>query len=73
MLTKTAETHFGGRAGIARALGPSRTVSAVYQWKDVVPLAAARKLAELSGGVVPVVDDLYDQYGRILRTSHSAA
>jgi hypothetical protein len=73
MLTQTAESHFGGRAGIARVLAPSRTVSAIYQWGEVVPLAAARQLAELSGGAIAVADNLYDQYGRILRKSQGAA
>lgn len=69
MLTATAESHFGGRAGIARVLTADkrRTISAVYQWGDVVPLAAAHELAELSGGACSVVDDLYDRYGRIIR------
>lgn len=67
MLIQTAESFFGGCAGIARVLHPSRTVSAVYQWKKkgVVPLMAAQQLAELSGGKLAVDLDLYDEYGNI--------
>lgn len=69
MLLKTAEEFFGGCAQIARLLSSSetRTVSAVYQWKEkgVVPLMAARQLAQLSRGKLKVDDSLYDQYGRI--------
>jgi hypothetical protein len=69
MLIQTAESFFGGCAGIARALAPRRTVSAVYQWKKkgVVPLAAAQQLAALSGGELTVDTDLYDQYGNIVK------
>lgn len=69
MLIQTAESFFGGCAGIARALRPNRSVSAVYQWKKkgVVPLAAAQQLAGLSGGKVPVDIGLYDRYGNILK------
>lgn len=67
MLTSTAESHFGGRAGIARALNGSRTVSAIYQWGEVVPLAAARRLAALSEGAIPVVESMYDELGKIIR------
>ena len=67
MLTQTAESHFGGRAGIARALATHRTVSAIYQWGDIVPLMAARELAEKSGGAIQVDESLYDRYGRPLR------
>jgi hypothetical protein len=73
MLTQTAELHFGGRAGIARVLAPKRTQSAIYQWGEVVPLAAARDLALLSGGAIGVDDGLYDQYGRIARKTQGAA
>jgi hypothetical protein len=68
MLIQTAESFFGGCAGIARALKPNRTVSAVYQWKKkgVVPLVAAQQLAELSGGKLAVDPHLYDQWGNIL-------
>jgi hypothetical protein len=68
MLIQTAESFFGGCAGIARALAPNRTVSAVYQWKKkgVVPLMAAQQLAELSGGKIEVDFALYDDYGNIL-------
>lgn len=67
MLIQTAESFFGGCAGIARALHPIRTVSAVYQWKKkgVVPLAAAQQLADLSGGKLSVDAALYDEYGNI--------
>ncbi len=67
MLTKTAERYFEGRAGIVRALEGSRSVSAVYQWGDVVPLAAARRLATLADGKLEVVESMYDELGRIAR------
>lgn len=73
MLTKSAEKHFGSRSDIARVLKGRRTVSAVYQWGDVVPLMAARTLAELSEGKVPVDESLYDQYGRIESKSNPTA
>jgi hypothetical protein len=69
MLLKTAEEYFGGCKQIARLLSSTdtRTVSAVYQWKEkgVIPLVAARQLAQLSRGKLKVDDSLYDQYGRI--------
>jgi hypothetical protein len=75
MLTQSAESHFGGRAGIAKALAGSRTMSAVYQWGEVVPLGAARRLAALSEGKCQVVEELYDDLGRIIRKpeQHTAA
>lgn len=73
MLTQSAELHFGGRAGIAKALAGNRTVSAVYQWGDVVPLGAARRLATLSEGKLPVVEDMYDELGRIIRKNQTSA
>ncbi len=66
MHIEDAEAYFGGkRVGIAKALEPHWSTSAVYLWKDVVPLAAARKLAELSEGRLEVIEDLYDQHGNI--------
>ena len=73
MLLKTAEDFFGGCKRIASILSTTetRTVSAVYQWKKkgVVPLMAARQLAQLSRGKLKVDDSLYDQYGRIKNTA----
>lgn len=66
MYTATAEAHFGGkRVHVARALDPLWSTSAVYLWDEVVPLAAARKLAELSDGKLEVIEELYDQHGNI--------
>lgn len=69
MLLKTAVEHFGGCKQIASILSSTemRTVQAVYQWKKkgVIPLAAARQLAQISRGKIKVDDSLYDQYGRI--------
>lgn len=67
MLTQSAESHFGGRAGIAKALAGNRTVSAVYQWGEVIPLGAARRLSALSEGKCQVDETLYDDLGRIIR------
>jgi hypothetical protein len=74
MLTQTAEKFFGERKGIAKALSSTkqRSVSAVYQWDDVVPLAAARRLAELSGGELQVVEELYDEFGHIRREKQAS-
>jgi hypothetical protein len=66
MLIETAESFFQGRSGIAKALGDNRSVSAVYQWWEVVPLAAARRLEELSSGQVRVVESMYDELGRAI-------
>lgn len=66
MLTKLAESHFGSRAAIAHVLAGNRSVSAVYQWKDIVPLAAARRLATLSEGALSVDESLYDEQGKII-------
>lgn len=62
MLTKDAETHFGGRSGILRALN-NRTKSAIYQWGDIVPLMAAMELEKLSEGAVKVDLTLYKKSG----------
>jgi hypothetical protein len=72
MLTQSAETHFGNRAAIAHALGDSRSVSAVYQWKDVVPLAAARRLEKITEGKLRVNNALYDEFGHARRLKQSA-
>jgi len=71
MLIQTAESFFGGCAGIAKVLVPNRSVSAVYQWrvKGVVPLAAAQQLADLSGGQLSIDAALYDRYGNIVSKS----
>ncbi len=69
MLTKKAEDHFGGRAGILRALG-NRTKSAIYQWGDVVPLRAAMELEKLSKGKLKVDIGLYNKNGH---ADHAAA
>lgn len=62
MLTKDAETHFGGRSGILRALN-NRTKSAIYQWGDIVPLRAAMELEQLSAGALKVDLALYKKSG----------
>lgn len=67
MFTKTAQSFFGGkRSHLAQALKDDWSVSAVYLWKGVVPLAAARKLEEISGGKLQVIADLYDDHGNIV-------
>lgn len=71
MRIEVAEKFFGGRAGIVRAL-PNRTKGAVYHWEHVVPLAAARKLAELSGGSLAVDESLYNEFGHIKRPDKAA-
>ncbi len=67
MLTKTAESFFGGkRCHLANALKDDWSVSAVYLWKGVVPLNAARKLQEITEGKLQVIEDLYDERGSIV-------
>lgn len=68
MLTKDAETHFGGRAGIVRTLG-NRTKSAIYQWGEVVPLMAAYELAAKSQGALSVDMSLYKRNGHVNHTN----
>jgi hypothetical protein len=74
MLITDAERVFGGRKGIAKALSACeyRSVSAVYQWKFGVPIAAARKLAELSNGALSVDKTVYDENWRVVRSRESA-
>lgn len=63
MRTEAAERHFGGRAGIVRAL-PEWTKSAVYQWGDVVPLIAAIELERIARNKKVRVDlSLYKKSG----------
>jgi hypothetical protein len=71
MLTQSAESRFGSRAAIARALAGHRSVAAVYHWGDVVPLAAARRLAAIDGELV-VDESLYDEFGKIIRRQEQA-
>jgi hypothetical protein len=74
MLKQTALAHFGGRrADLARALHPAWSSSAIYLWGDIVPLAAARKLSELSGGKLEVIEDLYDEQGNIIKKEKQSA
>ena len=66
MFTKTAQSYFGGkRSHLAQALKDEWSVSAVYLWKGVVPLAAARKLEEITDGKLQVIPDLYTDRGSI--------
>ncbi len=66
MFTKTAESFYGGkRSHLAQALRDDWSTSAVYLWRGVVPLAAARKLEQISGGKLQVIADLYDERGNI--------
>jgi hypothetical protein len=69
MLLRNAVEHFGSCANIAHHLEGLCLPSAVYQWqgKGVVPLWAARKLAEISDGHLHVDESLYDPKGRALR------
>ncbi len=67
MFTKTAQSYFGGkRSHLAQALKDDWSVSAVYLWKGVVPLAAARKLEQITEGRLQVIPDLYDDRGSIV-------
>lgn len=72
MLTASALAHFGTRSNIARALAGSRTVGAVYQWGEVVPRAAAIKLASQSDGILEVDESLYNEFGHIKRRTEAA-
>jgi hypothetical protein len=66
MLKATALEYFDGkRAELARALQPTWSPQAIYLWDEIVPLAAARKLAELSGGRLEVIEDFYNAKGNI--------
>jgi hypothetical protein len=66
MRTDTAQAFFGGRrADLAKALEGTWSASAVYLWKGVVPLAAAKKLAEITEGKLQVIEDFYDERGNI--------
>lgn len=69
MLLKTAMEHFGSCAAIAQVLNGRCHASAVYQWQDkgVVPLWAARSLAEHTAGAVKVDPALYDKKERAIR------
>jgi hypothetical protein len=62
MLYTKAVSHFGTPAKIAHALEGLCKPSAVYQWeeKGVVPKWAARRLEEITNGVLPVDESLYD-------------
>lgn len=67
MLMQTAISRFHRCSEIAKALDGACFPSAVYQWKrkGVVPLWAARKLSEATGGELLVDESLYDAKGRI--------
>jgi hypothetical protein len=67
MLIETAIARFGSCADIARVLDGACFPSAVYQWqrKGVVPLWAARKLSDATGGELRIDESLYDAKGRI--------
>lgn len=67
MLKQAAISFYGNEHKIALALGGYRTVSSVYQWKEVVPLAAARKLEMASAGKLRVDISLYDELGHGIR------
>ena len=69
MLKADALAHFGLHSDIARALQPHWSTAAVYLWGEIVPLAAARKLAEVSGGKLVVVEELYDAKGNITQAA----
>jgi hypothetical protein len=72
MYTRDAVEYFGGKPNIVKTLG-NRTKAAIYHWGDVVPLAAARQLETKSEGNLKVVAELYDEYGRIIRKTDTAA
>jgi hypothetical protein len=57
MKSTTCVAHFGGKRQTAEALGLS--AQAVYQWRDVVPLASAFKAQVVSGGKLLVQISLY--------------
>ena len=71
MLKSQALAFFKTRAEIHRALG-SWTPQAVYLWDEIVPLSAARKLAEVSGGALVVDESLYDAKGSITAAAKEA-
>lgn len=59
MYVKDAVRVFGSRAAIAEHLKGKRHRSAVYQWKELVPLGAAFVLADESKGALRVDMTLY--------------
>jgi hypothetical protein len=73
MLLASAVSHFKGKPNIVRALEGAWTKGAVYRWERVVPLAAARRLAEKSAGALPVDESLYDEKGNIRPDARAAA
>lgn len=72
MLLSSAIQHFGSRHAIAKALAGSRSVSAVYQWGEVVPRAAAKRLETISNHALVVDESLYDELGNIRKTEQAA-
>jgi hypothetical protein len=72
MLLASAVSHFQGKPNIVRALEGAWTKAAIYHWDRVVPLAAARKLAEKAGGALPVDESLYDEKGNIRPDARAA-
>lgn len=56
---------FGSRAAVAQALGGTRHRSAVYQWKEMVPMLAAFTLTRAAPpGALPVNPADYEQMAR---------
>jgi hypothetical protein len=67
MFTNIAQSFFGGRRiDLAKALEGDWSASAVYLWKGIVPLAAARKLEKITEGKLRVIEELYDERGNIV-------
>jgi DNA-binding transcriptional regulator Cro len=55
--------HFGSVAAVTVALGCTR--SAVHQWREIVPYASAKRLAEISPLVID--ESLYDEHLKPVR------
>ncbi len=61
MLKSQAIEFFGGAPALARALGLTR--QAIHAWPDVVPDLYQYKLHHLSGGKLPLGDELKNDQG----------
>lgn len=63
MRTSTAVSHFGGRAGIVRALAPKWSKAAVYKWGQIIPLIAALEIQRITRKKLRVDMSLYKHSG----------
>jgi len=50
MYKKDVLAHFGNQVAVAKAIG--RTKSAVSQWPDIIPIDAAIRIEQATGGIL---------------------